>query len=531
MVLPSKKEKTVDEWVMKQLSKVSPQDIAAFASAIICGLIAHGYMFFNKLPNNDDLICWRGNGGGPIGQGRWLQAILYNFRMDLVGDYSTPWSKGALSLVLFALSAVLIVRTFQVKSRIMAALIGGILITFPTVGMAFCFMFTSDCIAVACFLSCLSTWVFLSGQRKGIRAFFAGILAGACALGTYQAYFSTIATIVLIYLLLEITKDQFQNLKEWLMRGLYYVSYLAVTMLMYLAINKVLTTLMHVELLSMHGSQMGDISLAVLPDVFANMYRFFLKIFVDDYLGAGASILVRTAMLVVLLCALMLLIFCSIAWIKEKKIYLVISIWITTLMMPMAINMVYLMVPYAQDSVYILMMHSLCFVFIIPLLLADQTKEAVKSNWIIVIAVAWSILYYAHFSNEMYLFREMVFEESKNYLTTLATQIKSTPGYDPDMPVVIIGEEQDPTLYDVMSQFDNLRVLLGNPDCKNPLLENAMIPHLLPEWCGFDPVFEDVSALNETQLETLSEMSDYPDQTSICISDGKIIVKLSDAQQ
>ena len=46
----------VDDVLKKAYKKVSRRFRTAFAAAIIAGLVAHMYMFTNKLPNFDDLI-------------------------------------------------------------------------------------------------------------------------------------------------------------------------------------------------------------------------------------------------------------------------------------------------------------------------------------------------------------------------------------------------------------------------------------------------------------------------------------------
>ncbi|MCR4588354.1 MAG: glucosyltransferase domain-containing protein [Lachnospiraceae bacterium] len=521
---------TPDAFIKDLNRKITKQDMAAFVSTLVAGFLAHGYMFFNKLANGDDLVCWRGNGGGPISQGRWMKAILENYRMDLVGDYSTPWSKGYVSVLLFAIAAVVIIRLFQVESPVFAGLIGGMLVTFPTVGMAFYFMYMSDAIAIACLFTCLSAFLIARKPWKRKLSILAGIFLGACAVGTYQAYFALLATLLLSVLLADCYKGKFENLKEWLLTGLYYIGTMAGSMVLYFIIHKVLTTVKHITVLEMHGSRMGEISPAALPDVFSHMYSCFMDLFRTDYLGIGASVLVRGAMVVLVATVLWLMIQKSIFLVKEQKVSMVVAMWITTVIYPMALNMIFLMVPLAMDTVYILMTHSLCFVFILPLLIADHKESGGLVRWITTLVVAWSVLYYAHFSNEAYLYREMAYAEAQGYYISLIAQIKSADDYDASMPVVLIGESEDPTLYDLTKQYRNLQRFLGDIDTKNPLVGNDLSRYFMAEYCGFAPEYAEQTDLSGEQKKVLKDMPLYPNAGSIQVVDGMVLVKYSDVK-
>ena len=94
-------------------------------SVIIIGLIAHLYMFTNKLPNYDDMLI--NSFGATFRLGRWflwlLGAVAYH--LDLV--YSLPWVNGILSLLFLAVAAMLMVDVLNIKNKISVVIISGVL--------------------------------------------------------------------------------------------------------------------------------------------------------------------------------------------------------------------------------------------------------------------------------------------------------------------------------------------------------------------------------------------------------------------
>lgn len=63
--------KSVDEVWKMLYSNISRQEKIAFISALICGIMAHGYMFANKLSFHDDMSVMFGL-GRKIQSGRWF---------------------------------------------------------------------------------------------------------------------------------------------------------------------------------------------------------------------------------------------------------------------------------------------------------------------------------------------------------------------------------------------------------------------------------------------------------------------------
>ena len=84
-----------------------------FCSALIAGLLAHGYAFTNKLLNHDEIESLFGK-GATVTSGRWGLELV----KVLFPDWSMPWIYGILSLLLISAAACLMLRENGILSRI-----------------------------------------------------------------------------------------------------------------------------------------------------------------------------------------------------------------------------------------------------------------------------------------------------------------------------------------------------------------------------------------------------------------------------
>lgn len=132
--------KTPEQCVRSVMTRLSSADKMAFASAIVIGLLAHLYAFTNKLYNYDELYSTPGSYGVGIENNRWFLELLGRLSSrTLTGSYSFPLVNGAISVILLAISAMLVVRMFEVKSTLFAGAIGGFMVAFPAITCMFFF--------------------------------------------------------------------------------------------------------------------------------------------------------------------------------------------------------------------------------------------------------------------------------------------------------------------------------------------------------------------------------------------------------
>lgn len=74
----------IDLFLWQNINKIRKQQCIAFLSAIITGVVSHGYVFANKISYHDDTVL---NGfGGTFPLGRWFLGFM-EVCMNRVGGY------------------------------------------------------------------------------------------------------------------------------------------------------------------------------------------------------------------------------------------------------------------------------------------------------------------------------------------------------------------------------------------------------------------------------------------------------------
>ena len=197
-----------------------------FMSTIVAGMLSHGFVFTNKLPNSDDLLNIRAYGGG-ISHGCWLKGLMGPVISKFTGNYTNPWIIGVISIVLIAAAACFIVEALEIKSIAAAGVTGALIVSFPALTGSFLFMYMSAYFALAVFM--ISGGVWLLATEKRWIYIVAGVLLISCSMGIYQAYFPLAAGLLLISLIRKCLCES-DAAKQILKRALAYFGYLAAAM-------------------------------------------------------------------------------------------------------------------------------------------------------------------------------------------------------------------------------------------------------------------------------------------------------------
>lgn len=157
-MIPSENNKS---WISPVCQSLYSRYRIPLLSTIIFGLFSYMYAFTNKLVNYDELFYTFGK-GERLSSGRWgLNLISY-----LLPDYSMPWFYGIITIAIFAISVCLIVEIFQMRSRILQAILGVSLVSNISLASNMLFLFTSACYALAFLFSVLSVYFITRENQK-----------------------------------------------------------------------------------------------------------------------------------------------------------------------------------------------------------------------------------------------------------------------------------------------------------------------------------------------------------------------------
>ena len=222
-------------------TNIKPTWIYAFVFSVIFGGVAHLYKMVNWLPNWDSLV-FRKDPQHMESLGRWF----LSFASKLSTDYEVPWLNGLLAIAFISVSAVLICETFDIKSKISAALIGAVTVTFPTVISTFTYTYVVDSYALSFLFVCIAVYLL---THKGKISAAAAVLLLTLSLGIYQAYITTAIALLTASLLTELltSKDKAKTLTS-LKKALKYIVCGIIAFLLYYVIQLAVTAFSNIEI-------------------------------------------------------------------------------------------------------------------------------------------------------------------------------------------------------------------------------------------------------------------------------------------
>lgn len=273
---------------------------------------------------------------------------------------------------------------------------------------------------------------------------------------------------------------------------------------------------------------MGQLKLSMIPGVVRTIIYNIYGVFIGNTLEFSNNLITKGMYFIFFVCTIGCILIVGKSLLKKKEYVRIVWLGILLIAFEVAINSIFIM---CSEGIYSLMYYSYIFLAILPICLIQQIivqtgednikKNVIMFEWISVIALSLGIGSYCHYANGQYLSMELSYEQAYSYLTTLVTQIKSTKGYHDDMPVAFVGDKiSDRTLYenDVMDAF-----LLSGRD--KTLIEAYSRTYMLMYYCGFSPEYVDYTQLPQ---QDISVMPTYPNEGSIRIIDGTIVVKFSE---
>lgn len=523
---------SAETYILKYINK--NKSFFIIASLLLgVGLLCHGYMFFNKLPNFDEMGSINGYLGIATPSGRWALP----FAGILNGPFSSPAINGFLCALFLIASTFIISDTLQIKSKLSTLCMGCVLISFPTITSSLTFMFTSFAYMLSLFLEVLAVWLAVSDialfpkfQAANPKAFQClKFLISAClmatGLGIYQAYYQVACTVILIYGMQSLLSDDLRLVWK---KALKLFCLLIVSMGIYLIMAKVGCFFSGKEMSVTYGAGSVPELLANLPHALTRCYRDFASVFYSDFRGISHNLVVRLLITVSFLIGICLY---EALLLKRHKNLLLGNILL--LLFPIALEVIgFTMVSRGMDT---LTVYSYALILVFPfamLSLCDFKVNPRILNFLYSCIMISSLLLtwqYAILANNVYTTMDLAKLEASSYYTTMVTQIKSLDHYSAELPLCLLGtNSEDETLYDLSAYYKG--DVRGQMTCDRYI--NMYSRHyFLSVFLGYDPQvinWQDfIPAADQQTCLTLQEMPCYPEAGSIAIINDTVIVKLS----
>lgn len=501
----------------------TPAASAAIAAAA-CGLATHFYALTNTMHNYDDIIVQPGGIGSGMPLGRWLLEIFGAVLHFLGWDYNLTWFNGVVFLLLLALSAGILCRVLEVRSRPLAALMGMLFAVFPTVVSSLEFRYTSVLYGVGILFAVGACWAL--GQKRHGWLLAAGLIC--LSLGVYQAYLPLTIGIIVLSLLRRCLMGE--EPKGLIAEGLKACGVILLGILAYFVILNVLLRLTGVEMRTYQGvSAMGALSLRRMPQLIARAFTDCLTFAGKNRWNLADSKMIRLSYL-----ALGVLSLCLLALFLRGKKRTALS-WVLMvfllLVFPVAVNFIEVMSPDAY--IYTLMQYAFVLVGCVPLVLLDclgaegPGKYGKQLRRGVCLFAGLLVFGYVYSANVNYTANYYYSRQTENYMNSLMTQVRMTEGFTPDKKWAFIGDIDDPMLGGVWSGIRTdggiaKPVSLVNAYSRTEWFDVYLACHVEEE----DP--EVTAALAQT--EEVRAMPCWPSQGSIRVIGDTVVIKCQNVE-
>lgn len=489
-------------------------------TSFLAGLLAYMFTFTNKLINHDEAFCLFSK-GATVTSGRWGLGL-----MDCIfPNISMPWIYGIITLVLICISACLIVRIFSVQNKLLQGLLASLTVVFPSLIGTYGYMFTSSSYGLSFFLAVVSVWL-LQRKSRWLHLFALGSLIGS--LSIYQSYISVAASLLVLVLIYRLLHEE--DMPAILKTGIYYVSFLIAALGCYYIATQLVLALTGATFSNYAGSSI-TLHFSEIPASVILAYTAFFRFFTENFhalIPTGFSSILH---LIAIGSGIMLLA----ASCYRQRFQFHARLWLLLLLiilLPLSINCMYLIT--SADSIHTLVLYSFIAVYILLTILADANLTPSGRGRILTLlrhtalnlltlALALIIVCNIYIANAASLNLYLRYENAYAFFTSLAADLRMTPGFEESTQVAIIGEYNQPEFYD--EQFAFTHDLTG---IYGFLPDQYSAERFLNYYLGLSISFasaDETAALRQSQ--EFANMQVYPYYGSIQKIDDILVVKLS----
>lgn len=512
----------------KREFQLTELDKEVFLVTVIIGLFTHLYALTNKLPAIDDLSCVNSYGAGS-GLGRWFLDVLGLIKHKVFGNYSAPAWNGVVAILLIAIGSVLLCRILEIKSRIAAVLVGAIMVSFPAVTSYMLYAYTSYYYCLGLVLVLYG--VYIEKEKQTWKSFLASSFILSMGIGIYQAFLPLAATVFLVILFMDVVRAKY-DAGQIIKKGIVFLVSIMSCLVIYYVANVLIQKALGVIPGDYKGAErFGSVILEKKFGLFCYIYETLFALLKGNFYGITSK-----PWLCVLLGGLYVLV--AVIWViqcirlfRQKRSDLAFLLIIIGFLLPIAIHSLFIMVE--AQYFYTLMLYSDAMLFIIPIALIElpEVQKGIKrqlclvSRWFVYITAILSCLLFSIQASGVYLEMDMSLRATESYYTTVITQIKSLDDYNPEYPVVFVGNSVDSTLYDLEEAYFK-PVSVGGARGTKETVRGVFLDLFLEQYCGYTQKVE----LNGENVDDkiLSAMPCYPKPGSIAVVEDRIVVKFSE---
>lgn len=488
---------------LKNIITAFTEDRVTFFSVLIFGFAAHMFMLANKIPVDDD-ICNFYNKGATTVSGRYGLELI---RL-VMPDVSMPWIYGVMTLVLLAVAMCIVVRLFNIRSRLMQITLAGLFVVFPAQTGTMSYMFTSAPYALSLLMAVAAVYVF--ERRLRLRWTISPILLiFSCSI--YQGYFAFAASFCVLLMIKALLDGE--SADRVFFSGIKMLAMLVLSVGIYGASVIIAGKLAGVSVLDVANKDQGML-MRIAVAYSAYLHTIFSGYFA--YVNSSVSRLMHLVIIAVTGIGIISIMLKT----KDIKCYALLALCL--FLLPLSCYCLYML----ADNGYIhsLALYPFASLYVLFAVVVEQHMDT-KLNilrWVSLAAAVPIIIGNIYFANSFYLYSALQYESRSSFYTSMMTQVVQNEGFDADSRLAIIGE-QAALDYDLTGDFSFARFQLPGNNIMKPIHAKDIINNYL----GFDiPFADEVECAALAETPEVEDMAVYPYYGSVEKIGDCIVVKL-----
>ncbi len=524
---------------------LTPPVRAALIAAFFVGMLGHVAFLTNRFFNHDSILYTVAdpNSTFALTQGKWFSLPVSLF---VQGNMVTSSVIMTVAMIELAVVAALTVSILRVRSPLWGAMIGALLVLFPSVMSANTYE-GSALFFASLLMATLAVFVTIRWRH----GFWLGIVLLTLSCGTYAVFIGYAAG---LFLLLELIRllDGTTPVKSILRVGLKYILVLAASALLYYAILKALLQINQLALMDYRGIEnVGRLSLQSIwrsiSDSYQKVYYFFrYGLFLYRSTFAIDPVFRMMNWVTLALCALL-----SLGILIRNRVYRSFGrlalIVVLVCLFPLAIHAIAVLGQNAMT--HWIMCYPFVLVYVYGAVCADEIepftaregtpaqkvrlqKGAALAGAVAVLIVSLTLCRQWYMViNEGYEYLRYTNANTVAAATLLVDDMRETIGYsEGTTPVAFLGGSAPVVFQYTTGDFERVsgKYENGYTGIRVSMIDFARLKTLLRNWIGVAPAYAgDAEVERLSMLPEVRAMPVYPAAGSIALIEGTLVVKLS----
>ena len=498
-----------------------------FFITFITSIVVHFQLYALMITGADNLI------NNIYHQANVWEVMLLRFGLSIMqaikGNIVSPVLVTLISSALLGITVLLAQDILEIKNKYFKYILAILFAVAPNISATLTFFYCSDAYIMGMLLATLSVYLVRKYQDKKWIILLSGLLL-AFAIGMYQTYLSVTMCLCMFTLIIDVLNNK--ELKQIFKSLFRYICMGVIGVILFYIISHIALKITNLTVASYSGAnEIGLNTLANFNKLLPEAYQSFFNYFFNDNMIPNTIWHTNIFYIIIFAVSLISMLYIII---KNKKISNMILAISFIALLPICFGIVEIVVP--DVDIHILMACSMIYIFLLFFKILEMLPKntiAKIGNYTVVFCSLIIVWIYIWQDNASYLAMKLTQDQAEAAIGRIVTRIEELDGYNIDMPVVFIGNFESPDylnkdnanvdtnkIYDRSWGFiaDWPVVWWGNQDSWRKLLYEC-------EGVNMNVVGED-ECKEILETKEYKNMGQYPENDSIKIIDGTVVVKL-----